>query len=70
MAYRHECTFQLPDGSSVTGTRWKNPDGSVGGWVAKTAKVDPSATIEFNAMVGPDVVVEQGEIVQSDRVMA
>lgn len=67
MPHRHDCTFHRPDGSQVSGIRWKNPDGSIGGWVAQTAKIHPTATIEFNALVGPDAIVAADEVVSTER---
>lgn len=69
MPHRQECTFHLPDGSKVSGVRWQNPDGSAGGWVAETAQVHPTAIVEFNVMVGPNVVIKPGEVVETDRIM-
>jgi NDP-sugar pyrophosphorylase family protein len=41
----------------VEAHRHVNPDGSVGGWVAKTATVSPTATIAFDAAVYGTAVV-------------
>jgi hypothetical protein len=48
-------TFDFGDGlGSVPATRHKNPDGSLGGWVAATAQVSGTAWVSGNAQVsGP-----------------
>jgi hypothetical protein len=66
MRATHTCTFHEPDGSRVSAVRWTNPDGSVGGWVAQSAKIDPTAIVEFNAFVGPKQVVKAGEVVREE----
>lgn len=63
----HTFTFNGTDGSKVEGVRWQNPDGSVGGWVAKTAIIDKTATIDFMAIVGPGVTIGPGEVVKTAR---
>ena len=67
LSSHHECWFNEEDGTKVAGVRWKNPDGSIGGWVAETAKIDPTATVEFTAFVGPGVTVGPGMTVQSEE---
>ena len=45
-------TFDFEDGNGpVPAARHKNPNGSEGGWVAATAKVDPTAFVGSNARV-------------------
>jgi len=58
-------TFVLEDGAEEAAARWKNPDGSVGGWVAESAQVAKSATIEVDAVVGPNVVIRPKQIVRN-----
>tara|TARA_R110002124_G_scaffold153244_2_gene320279 strand:+ start:18506 stop:18751 length:246 start_codon:yes stop_codon:yes gene_type:complete len=64
-----EQSYFIENGRKVPGYRWKNPDGSQGGLVAKTARVDPSATIELHAFVGPAVVVGAGQVVKAGEVL-
>ncbi len=49
-------TFNFGKGQ-VPAQRHKNPDGTDGGWVAATAKVDPTATIGTNALVSEQAIV-------------
>jgi len=37
--------------------RWTNPDGSQGGIVAVSAKVDPAVTIPADVVVWPDATI-------------
>jgi UDP-3-O-[3-hydroxymyristoyl] glucosamine N-acyltransferase len=53
-------TFVGPDGREVPGKRQINGDGTPGGWVAVTAKIDPSAVIEIDAVVEPGAYVGPG----------
>lgn len=47
-----ETTFDFGDGNGpVPAKRHKNPDGTIGGWVANSAIVEPSATVRFCAEV-------------------
>jgi hypothetical protein len=44
-------THDFGDGRPVPAARHKNPDGSLGGWVARSAYVDPRATLDAAAVV-------------------
>ena len=47
-----ETTYDFQDGyGPVPAYRHRNPDGSIGGWVADTASVDDTAYISENAKV-------------------
>ena len=53
-----ETTYDFKDGNGeVPAARHKNPDGSTGGWVAKTASVESTAFIRENAEVFGDAQV-------------
>lgn len=62
----------LGDGRIVDAIRWKNPDGSEGGWVAVTASIDPTVYIGPNAIVcyaakiGPGVELHDGSRVATN----
>src|SRR5689334_2297497 len=45
------------DGEWVLAARHRNPDGSVGGWVARSAYVDPRATVGWAASVSGEARV-------------
>ncbi|MEP3998920.1 MAG: hypothetical protein ABJM12_00845, partial [Ekhidna sp.] len=47
-------TFVTDSGHEVAAHRWKNPDGSVGGWVAETATIGKDSIVEIDAIVFPD----------------
>lgn len=52
--------FVFDDASEVEAVRWRNPDGSLGGFVAPSAKIHPSVVIDRRAMVGPWGTVPAG----------
>lgn len=64
IAHAHSFSFVLDDGSEIPAHRHKNPDGSLGGWVAATAVVDPTSVIDETAFVWPNAVVGPHEIVR------
>ncbi len=70
MTHRHSYTFIEPSGERIAGHRHKNPDGSVGGWVAKnatiaeTAVIEPGAVVEPRATVLPDCRVPAGRTIR------
>lgn len=70
MAYEHECRFQTKSSQTVLGHRHINPDGSAGGWVAETARVDTSATVEAGAVVLPGAVVGKNAVVRDGAFIA
>jgi len=48
---------------SVPARRHRNPDGSLGGWVAHTAHVAPTATVDEDARVfGNATVIEEAQV--------
>lgn len=51
------------DGVEDRAMRYINPDGSLGGWVSKCAKIDSSAYIDPSSVVGPWAVLHAGHIV-------
>lgn len=69
MGIRQSCTFVNPDGSQVKGYRWRNPDGSVGGWVAATARVHPTAIVQLGAMVAAGAVIPEGAVVKKGEIV-
>jgi len=60
----HTCFFHEKGKKKEEGFRWTNPDGSMGGWVAKTARVHKTATVEFTAVVTPGQVVGPGKLIK------
>lgn len=53
MSKENQTLFDFQDGDGpVPAHRHTNPDGSVGGWVADTAYVDPTAYVSPYALVG------------------
>lgn len=60
-------TFFRTDGRPEPGHRHVNPDGSLGGWVARSAKVPESAHVDFTSKIGPDVVLQEGETISPGR---
>ncbi len=69
MSASHTFTFVDSRGRSEKGSRRLNPDGSIGGWVARSAKVHPSAVVQFDAIVEPRAVVSENEIVLNGSVV-
>lgn len=62
-------TFVGPTGQKEKGTRRRNPDGSVGGWVAKSAKVHSTAVVQVDAIVEPRAVVNKNAIVENGTII-
>lgn len=68
MSATRSFTFTMPGGQSEKAYRRVNPDRTLGGWVARSAKIDPSAIIEAGALVepgaevGPGITVKRGEV--------
>ena len=50
-------TFYDQSGREVAGHRHRNPDGSLGGFVAETATVPASAHVDRTSQVGPGMVL-------------
>lgn len=65
----HAFTFVDPQGRKEKGTRRRNPDGSLGGWVASSAKVHASAVIHPEAIVEPKAVVDANVVVDKGSVV-
>jgi UDP-3-O-[3-hydroxymyristoyl] glucosamine N-acyltransferase len=69
MAATQSFSFIDPNGHTERAVRRSNPDGTVGGWIAESARVhstaivEPDAIVEPGAVVGPEVRVRDGEIV-------
>ncbi len=57
--------FEMPDGKTIQGYKYTNPDGSLGGLVAKNAQVHHSAVIEEGAWVLPGAIVKANAIIYS-----
>lgn len=51
-------------GEKVEAVRHKNPDGSLGGWVARNAHVGHRAIVEPGALVEPGATVKIGQRVK------
>lgn len=62
-------TFVDPNGRREKATPRVNPDLSLGGWVAKSAKVDPTAIVEAGAYVEPGAVVGPGELIPRGKIV-
>ena len=56
------------DGTSVSAFRHKNPDGSLGGWVAADAIVEDGAYVEPGAIVLPGRHVSKDERVTAEEI--
>jgi UDP-3-O-[3-hydroxymyristoyl] glucosamine N-acyltransferase len=71
MAYTdtHTFVFKGSDGSSVSAHIHSNPDGSVGGWVADDAIIDPTAVVEVDAVVGPRATIGPRVRIRSHRII-
>lgn len=54
-------------GRTIKAVRHINPDGSLGGWVASTAKVGLGAFIEPGALIEPEAVVRPGQHVRKNE---
>jgi UDP-3-O-[3-hydroxymyristoyl] glucosamine N-acyltransferase len=67
MSEDHCFAFIFSNGMRESATRHRNPDGSVGGWVAKSARIDPTAVIEPDAVVGPDAIIEKGQVIRNGQ---
>lgn len=63
-------TFVSGDGRRIKAKRRTNPDGSVGGWVAETAQVHPTAFVDLDALVEPGAVVGENEHLAAGAVRA
>ena len=59
--------FVLPDKTQIPGFRHRNPDGTLGGFVATTASVARSAFVHSEAFVEPGKVVGAYERVEADE---
>ncbi len=70
MTQVHTGTFEFAEenGRNVDAARHKNPDGSLGGWVANTATVDDGAYVEAGAIVPPGTHVKKGERIVAEKV--
>lgn len=70
MTQVHTATFEFAedDGTTVSALRHKNPDGSLGGWVATNAFVEEGAYVEAGAIVPPGTHVSKGERVVAEQV--
>jgi len=64
MSRMESCIFVVR-GKEINCKRFQNPDGSIGGWVADGAIVDPGAYVELDALVGPNSVVKLGDRILS-----
>ena len=69
MAATPDFVFVEPDGTTESAVRRKNPDGTIGGWVARSARVHPSAIIEPDAIVEPGANVGRNERVENGTVV-
>ena len=65
-----EFTFVLDDGKRELATRRRNPDGTLGGWVAASARVHETAVVAFDAVVHPGAVVGPGDVVHDGDIVA
>jgi UDP-3-O-[3-hydroxymyristoyl] glucosamine N-acyltransferase len=63
-------TFHEPNGVVIPGYRYINPDGSTGGWVAKTAVIGEGAIIDPGAIVAPGVVIEPFAHIVADKIIS
>jgi UDP-3-O-[3-hydroxymyristoyl] glucosamine N-acyltransferase len=70
MESRQSCTFVEPDGTRVNGYRWKNPDGSTGGWIAENAQVHPTAIVELGAIVAPGAEIPAHAVIRAGAIIA
>lgn len=59
--------FVMSNGERVEAHRHRNPDGTIGGWVADNAKVSVHALVETGAIVGPRARVRAGRIVHTRK---
>jgi len=57
--------FEILDGDEkpVETYRYRNPDGSRGGIVACTARIDKSVTVPESSVVGHGIVLEAGDTI-------
>ena len=69
MAAVQSFAFVDPDGRREKAFRRRNPDGTVGGWIAKTAQVHPTAFVEPDAIVEPGAVVGPQQRVKNGEVV-
>ena len=69
MEYEHTVILHDELGRAVGAQRHVNPDGSVGGWVAENAAVDPTAVIESGALVMPHAKVGAGVRVENGMIV-
>lgn len=69
MSSSAEFTFVDSNNEREQAHRRKNPDGSVGGWVAESAQVHPTAIVEIDAIVEPGAIVEEGVTVLNGAVV-
>lgn len=59
----YEHTFIDAQGRAEKAFRRTNPDGSLGGWVAESANLDPTVIVERGAEVGPGIVIGPNQVV-------
>lgn len=69
MSASHAFTFVDPRGRKEKGVRRRNPDGSIGGWVAQSAKVHPTAFVQVDAIVEPKAVVSENAVVKTGTIV-
>ena len=63
--------FVDASGHRVAASRHLNPDGTLGGWVARNARVGAGAVVEPGALVAPRAVVPPRQRVKrGERVLA
>ena len=79
--YRLEITFVGPEGEEIAGYKRRNPDGSFGGLVAESARIDDTAIVEEGAFVGPGAIIgahavirrsariDDNQVVEANRVV-
>jgi len=69
MASPDTLTLVLPGKTKDVLTRYRNPDGSIGGWVAANADIHKTTHIEFTAIVGPNISLGRNSYVGEYSIM-
>ena len=61
--------FESSDGDDVSAVPFRNPDGTMGGWVATNAEVGTGVYIEKGAIIGPGARILEGTRVKQGTIV-
>lgn len=58
-----------PDGAKHELFRYRNPDGSIGGWVSVSSELCPDVVVDDSAIVGPGIRLSENSVVGPNSIL-